>query len=281
MKKDVFMCRRENGSKRSGMRWAGLKPAVVFAAFLCVLPAVGAEQKLDLYLLIGQSNMAGRGTVEDRDLKPHPRVLALNQNNEWVPAVDPIHFDKKQAGVGPGRSFGIAMAGHDPDAVIGLIPCAVGGTSIRKWSPGAADTKTKTHPYDDMLARLRIAMKSGTVKGVLWHQGEADGKMGEAGTYAAALTELIERVRAECGDRDLPFVVGQLGQFDGKPWNEGRKAVDAAQRRVAESVPHCAFASAQGLVDRGDLTHFDAKSARLLGERFAQRMIVLQERRKR
>jgi hypothetical protein len=108
----------------------------------------GSEMRMDLCLLIGQSNMAGRGTVEPEDLKVHPPVLTLNKDNEWVPAVDPIHFDKKQAGVGPGRSFGIAMAERDPTVRIGLIPCAVGGTSIRKWRPGAEDLKTHTHPYD-------------------------------------------------------------------------------------------------------------------------------------
>lgn len=238
------------------------------------------QQPMDLYLLIGQSNMAGRGTVEDQDRKPHPQVFTLNKDNVWVPAIDPIHFDKSAAGVGPGKTFGIVMAEHSPSARIGLIPCAVGGTSIRKWVPGAEDEKTKTHPYDDMLARLRIAMKSGTVKGIIWHQGEADGKMGENGTYEAALTELVARVRTECGRADIPFVIGQLGQFERRPWSEGRAKVDEAQRRVAAKIPMVSFASSEGLVDRGDLTHFDAASARLLGKRFAEKMIELQKQEK-
>jgi hypothetical protein len=268
-------------SRHTGMRRPCLKPAVALLISLCVWPAFGAEKMMDLYLLIGQSNMAGRGAVEDQDRKPHPQVFALNKNKEWVPAVDPIHFDKKLAGVGPGRTFGIVMAEHAPKASIGLIPCAVGGTSIRKWVPGGEDTKTETHPYDDMLARLRVAMKRGTVKGIIWHQGEADAKMGERGTYDDALAELIGRVRAECGDPDIPFVIGQLGQFEGKPWSDGRKKVDAAQQQVAKTVPHCAFVSSKGLVDRGDQTHFSAPSARVLGERFAQEMIRLQEKKKR
>jgi hypothetical protein len=231
---------------------------------------------MDLYLLIGQSNMAGRGAVESQDQQKVPHVFMLNKENQWVPAVDPIHFDKKQAGVGPGRTFGIMMAKQDPSVKIGLIPCAVGGTSIRKWVPGAEDAKTETHPYDDMLVRLRAAMQSGTVKGILWHQGEADGKMGERGTYEAALIELIERVRTECGNPEIPFVIGQLGRFKERPWSAGRSKVDAAQRNVAQTVPHCAFASSEGLEDRGDLTHFSAAAARELGKRFAEKMVELQ-----
>lgn len=241
--------------------------------------ALGEPPKsMDLYLLIGQSNMAGRGAVEPEDQKEPSRVFTLNKANEWVPAVDPIHFDKSSAGVGLGRTFGIRMAEGNPSAMIGLIPCAVGGTSIRKWKPGAEDTKTDTHPYDDMLARLKIAMKSGQVKGILWHQGESDGKMGENGTYAAALMELIERVRAECGSQDIPFVIGQLGQFPDRPWKESRSKVDAAQKQVAQAVASCAFVSSDGLSDRGDLTHFSAAAARELGKRYAQKMIELQEK---
>lgn len=249
----------------------------LFALF-AVLSSLAAQQPkaLELYLLIGQSNMAGRGQVEDQDLKEHSRVWTLDKQNQWVLAVDPIHFDKKQAGVGPGRTFGIRMAEHTRSANIGLIPCAVGGTSIRKWQPGSEDKKTQTHPYDDMLARLRIAKQSGTIKGVLWHQGEADAKMGERGTYEPALVELIELVRAECGDQMVPFVIGQLGQFEGKPWSAGRVKVDQAHQTVVEKLRCIGFVTSDGLMDRGDLVHFNAASARLLGERFAIQMIELQ-----
>lgn len=245
---------------------------------ICACASLAAQSKqLDLYLLIGQSNMAGRGAVETQDLKKHSRVWTLDKENQWVPAQDPIHFDKKMAGVGPGRSFGIEMAEHSRAAKIGLIPCAVGGTSIRLWKPGGFDKKTEVHPYDDMLARLKVAMQSGTVKGVLWHQGEADGKMGERGQYEPALIELIDRVRTECGNTELPFVIGQLGQFEGRPWSEGRKKVDAAQQAVAEKLSNVGFVSSEGLKDKGDQTHFSAEAARELGKRFATKMIELQK----
>lgn len=252
----------------------------ILSAFvlICGCASLVAQSKqLDLYLLIGQSNMSGRGTVEPQDLKEHSRVWTLNKENQWVPAQSPIHFDKKMAGVGPGRSFGIAMAEHSGTAKVGLIPCAVGGTSIRIWQPGGFDKKTEVHPYDDMLKRVKVAMQSGTVKGVIWHQGEADGKMGERGRYEPALIELIERVRTECDDPDLPFVIGQLGQFEGRPWSEGRKKVDAAQRAVSEKTPNVGFVSSDGLKDKGDQTHFSAEAARELGNRFAEKTIELQK----
>ena len=46
---------------------------------------------MKIFLLIGQSNMAGRGVVEAQDKVPHPRVFMLNQELAWVPAIDPMH----------------------------------------------------------------------------------------------------------------------------------------------------------------------------------------------
>src|SRR4051794_37353264 len=75
----------------------------------------------DVVLLVGQSNMAGRGVVTAEDRVPVPQVWMLDRAGAWVPAVDPMHFDKPSAGVGPGRTFGIELARnthHD----VGLVP---------------------------------------------------------------------------------------------------------------------------------------------------------------
>src|SRR4051812_12518804 len=108
---------------------------------------------LDLYLLVGQSNMAGRGAVEPMDKAPHGRVSFLDRLDAWQPAVDPMHHDKPAlVGVGPGKTFGEVMAEASPGAHIGLVPCAVGGSSISCWEPGAAHAETRAHPFDDMLS---------------------------------------------------------------------------------------------------------------------------------
>ena len=91
---------------------------------------------MHLFLLVGQSNMAGRGKVEPQDTVPIPRVLMLDRQRTWVPAVDPMHFDKPVAGVGLGRSFAARIADAHADVTIGLIPAAVGGSPIDAWQPG-------------------------------------------------------------------------------------------------------------------------------------------------
>ncbi|MBX7207890.1 MAG: sialate O-acetylesterase [Verrucomicrobiaceae bacterium] len=233
-------------------------------------PKLPAKENFHLFLLLGQSNMAGRGTVEEQDKTPHPRVLMLSKSGEWVPAIDPMHFDKPTAGVGLGKTFGTLIAEANPGVTIGLIPCAVGGSPIDAWKPGEFYPPTKSHPWDDAMKRAALALPSGTLKGILWHQGEADSTDALAPTYEAKLHDLIARLRKELSAPDVPFIAGQLGVFSDAPWNEPKKTVDAAHRALSSKVPHTAFVSAEGLHHRGDKVHFDSPSYRELGRRYTE-----------
>ena len=230
---------------------------------------------MQLFLLAGQSNMAGRGRVEAQDRVVHDRVLMLDRQLTWVPATDPVHFDKSVAGVGPGRSFGIAVADANTTAIIGLVPTAVGGSPITSWEPGALDSATRTHPYDDAIIRARAAMRGGTLKAILWHQGESDSHDPASSLYEGRLRALIERFRADLGAPDLPFIIGQLGCFSNGPWSPDKERVDAAQRSIAARMHNVAFVSSESLTDRGDTIHFDASSARELGRRYAAAYLAM------
>lgn len=243
-----------------------------FASFLAAAePAkLPPKENFHLFLLVGQSNMAGRGTVEEQDKTPHPRVLMLSKSGEWVPAVDPMHFDKPAAGVGLGKTFGTLLADANPGVTIGLIPCAVGGSPIDAWKPGEFYAPTKSHPWDDAMQRATIALKAGVLKGILWHQGEADSTDALAPTYEAKLHDLIARFRKELAAPDVPFIAGQLGVFADAPWNDAKKTIDAVHRALPSKVPHTAFVSAEGLNHCGDKVHFDSPAYRELGRRYAE-----------
>ncbi len=245
--------------------------------------AVGQESPLPeknrfhLYLLAGQSNMAGRGTVEDADKRPHARVLVLDQNGQWKPAVEPLHWDKPTAGVGPGLAFGREIVRSNPKVVIGLIPCAVGGSPIDAWQPGVYFPATRSHPWDDAIRRTRLAMEKGSLKGILWHQGESDCKPELAPFYEKKLHELIQRFRSELKAPGVPFIVGQMGKFPDHPWKPESEPVDEAHRTLPKKVANTAYVGAEGLNHRGDHLHFDSASARELGRRYAETMIKLTE----
>lgn len=233
-----------------------------------------ADPKLAIYLLIGQSNMAGRGvvTAEFSDIS-NPNVFVWSNNHTWEIARHPLHYDKpSMAGVGPGLAFGIAMQAANPEWKIGLVPCAVGGTSIDAWQPSALDKATNTHPYDDAVLRIREAMKYGVVKGIIWHQGEANSGEQNIAAYLTKLNELVTRIRNVVGNGELPVVIGELGRFKERYQVFNLMLVDAPK-----VISNLAVATSEELVDKGDSTHFDSPSATSLGQRFAEKMIELQQ----
>ena len=247
---------------------------------LCLLGLAEAQDQtplpdphFHLYLLIGQSNMAGRGVVDEESTRIDPRVSMLAKDLTWQPAKDPLHFDKPAAGVGPGLAFGKQLAQAEPQVRIGLIPCAVGGTSITVWVPGATDKATATHPYDDMLRRVREATKAGVLTGIIWHQGESDVHAHVA--YAQSLTALIARLRQDLAAGEIPFVAGELSNFK-DPADPDTAAFNAALHELAQTVPHVGWVSAAGLEHKGDFLHYNAASARTLGQRYAAKMLDLQ-----
>jgi len=235
------------------------------------------DKNIHIYILMGQSNMAGRGKItEEYKSQQHDRVIMLNKENEWVQAKHPLHFDKpKAAGVGLGLTFGTSMAEAESGVTIGLVPCAVGGTSIRKWVPGGYDSVTVTRPYDDALLRIKEAMKKGTIKGVLWHQGEGDSGAKSSQTYVNKLAELIERVRKEVGNPKLPFVVGQLATY-----RSNYQYINNELPKLPVKVPYTTIVSSEGLWHKGDGTHFDSPSLSEYGRRYADGMLQLQNKKR-
>ncbi|HVU25396.1 MAG TPA: sialate O-acetylesterase [Opitutus sp.] len=218
-----------------------------------------APKEMKLFLLIGQSNMAGRGPIGPEDTVPHPRVFVQTKELTWAPAVDPLHYDKPALiGVGLGSTFGRVIADENPGAVIGLIPAAFGGTSLDQWKPGG-------QLYTDAVARAKEAMKSGKLAGILWHQGENDATDHTAGTYVARFATMIAQLRHDLGAEDVPVVVGELGRFFA---NNGD--INAVLAEVPQHVPHCALVSSEGLTDKGDQIHFSTPAYHELGRRYAR-----------
>ncbi len=219
---------------------------------------------LQLFLLIGQSNMAGRGKVEPQDQVIDPRIFMFTKEQQWVPAKDPLHFDKpKMVGVGPGMGFARQLLAGNSKLTVGLIPCAVGGTSLDQWQAGGK-------LYANAVARAREAMKQGQLAGILWHQGEADSSPEKVATYGKRFAAMITQLRQDLHAENVPVVMGELGRF-----RTASREFNAALPEISKQVPLCAFVSAESLTDKGDKLHFDAKSQRIFGQRYAAAFLKL------
>lgn len=252
----------------------------VFSILPILLSLSGSAEELPekenfhLFLLAGQSNMAGRAELEDSATKPIPGVHAMNQELKWQPATDPLHWDKAIAAGGMGRPFAESILENTENIGIGLIPAAFGGTSVRAWAP---DAKAKgTNLYNTALERAETAMKDGTLKAILWHQGEADSNEKGIKFHEKRMIELIGNFRKDLGIPDLPFVIGQLADSPDEKKDALRKALDDENRKVAEKLKNVVFVSSEELTTK-DGTHFNAPSIRTFGERYAAAYIELTE----
>lgn len=239
---------------------------VISALAILSAAAEDPKPKADhhVYLLIGQSNMAGRAKMEEADTQATPRTFLLNNEDQWEPASNPLNRHstiRKGLGMqklGPGSSFGAAMAKADDDVTIGLIVNARGGSKIGQWKKG-------TRFYQEALRRAKATQETGSLKGIVWHQGESDA--GAPGTYLDDLAQLIADLREDLGVEGLPFVAGQVHNVP---------EINAQIARLPEKVDATGFISSEGLKTT-DRWHFDALSVRLMGERYAEVMIKLQK----
>lgn len=222
-----------------------------------------APAQMKLYLLIGQSNMSGRGKVEPQDQVENPHIFMLTKDLQWVPAKDPLHFDKPgAAGVGLGSQFAREVLKASPNITIGLIPCAVGGTSLDQWKAGGA-------LYNTAIARTKEAMKQGQLAGILWHQGESDsGNPANVATYAERLSVMIGQLRKDLAADKVPVVLGEL--IHGYKTND---SVNVELTTAAKKIPLCCLVSSEGLGNKA--LHFNAADLRQFGQRYAVEYLKL------
>lgn len=240
-------------------------PAPATADAVQAAPTEKAPDDLQLFLLIGQSNMAGRGKVEAQDEATDAGLWMMNEAKQWTLARDPIHFDKSSAGVGPGYQFARTLKEKEPNANIGLIPAAMGGSSMDEWKVGGK-------LYNNAVERAREAMKNGKLRGILWHQGESDSKPKKIASYPQRFAAMIAQLRVDLDAPNVPVVIGELVYSRDKS-AEFNQTIPA----IAAAVPHCGWVSAQGLTDRGDKLHFSSEGARALGARYAAKFLELEK----
>jgi len=236
---------------------------------LAALRSYGQGPDMDLYLLIGQSNMAGRAEITDELTDPLNRVFLFTNDPSvpWKPAANPLNIystirkDSSMQKLGPGYTFARRMALENEPRPVGLIVNARGGSGIREWLPG-------TDYYSEAVRRARLAMEYGVLKGIVWLQGESD--LNRLDQYPSDLLLLIRSLRRDLEAEEIPFVACELAED--KP---GREDFNVMLNGLAEKIPYYSVAKTADLSTM-DSTHFDTSSQVLIGERMAVQMIQIQ-----
>lgn len=249
-------------------------------ADLSKLPA--GTESLDLFLLIGQSNMKGRGLVPPNQ-KTDPRIAMMHMKDDsWYLARHPIHLvgdaktflGKGNEGVGPGLDFATTVLAKNPQTAIGLIPCAVGGTSLDQWKKGSP-------LYQDAIRRAKLAIQStgkvnARLRAALWLQGESDINPKLNATYEARLVQFIDDLRADLQQPNLPFIACTIGEMVKPQALKNTKAINQQLLALPEKRPLCACVDARDVTSHiGDQLHFDTAAQQKIGKRFAEKYLEL------
>lgn len=238
---------------------------------------IPAKENFWIFIMAGQSNMAGRGLVGPQDTIPNKQILTINSSNEWILAKEPLHFyQPKLTGLDCGLGFGRELLNKLNDSIyIGLIPCAIGGSSVSQWLNDSVHNNIKL--YSNFIKKSEFAQKYGTIKAIIWHQGESDATQEDIINYKTELVKLIQNFRSSVGNDSLPFIMGELGLYakDGE-YAACRDTINTILKEIANNDPY------SQLVHTGDLEykendpgHFNAEALRILGERYADKYLML------
>ncbi len=217
-----------------------------------------------IFILMGASNMAGSGMpVLHEYMKPDPNILILGNDLKWNLAKVSIG-----GGMGLGQVFAKHYAELHPGVTVGLVQCAKTNMSLKEIAKGSVDSDVASN-YDVAMARMKEAMKTGTLKGILWHQGEVN--IGDP-KYVDTLKALVKDLRNDLKQPDLPIIVGELGRFSSlvTKFNEQIETAKTA-------IPYCAVVSSEGLMDLGDKTNFSGCSVEVLGSRYLMEYLNLKK----
>ena len=217
---------------------------------------------MDSFLMIGQSNMAGRGFPDEVPPIKSDHLFML-RNGRWQPLCEPVNYDRPFSGIGPAPEFA-RLYQESTGRDTGLIPCADGGTSLCDWKPGGL-------LYDHAVFQAKLAMRTSELKGILWHQGETDSDEEEsAQRYFERLSVFFDRLLSDLGLTGLPVLIGEIGYYLGSYPLGGDyfQIVNTAIRSFCDSHDRFGLVSAEGLEPNPDGLHFSAASQRIFGKRY-------------
>lgn len=225
-----------------------------------------------VFLLLGQSNMAGYPKAQDADKVENERIKVLGyddcaatgrKQDQWATAVPPLH-ECWNGAIGPGDYFSKTIIDKLPSGdTIGLVPCAISGEKIETF---LKDGGTK---YDWIVQRAKLAQQAGgVIEGILFHQGESNN--GDP-SWPGKVNTLVTDLRTDLGLGDVPFLAGELA-YDG-----GCAGHNTLVNMLPSVVSNAYVVSANGLMlDPADTQwhlHFGHDSQVMFGMRYAETMI--------
>lgn len=290
---------------------------VALFSLITALPVSQVFAEVDpnfhIYLLFGQSNMAGPCNNDNaiaaardpqpedcdttdrvkvlawgdcnRASKPCPSLMNKRTYDKWYTAFPPYH--NCHEGIGPADYFGkMLLDSIREDISIGFVPCALSGQKIEVYmkgrnapidghtQPTMGGSKLEKGAYEWMVKRAKIAQQTGVIKGILLHQGESNS--GEKDAWVEKVVGIVADLKKDLGLGDIPIIAGELIQDPAA--DQGAKQLNPYVNKLPSQIKNCAVASSKDFVVRpGDTykLHFACNGVREFGRRYAREFLKL------
>ena len=266
---------------------------IALITFLVMSPKLfSQDSNFYIYLCFGQSNMEGQGDVETQDTIVDARFRVMQsydcdeQNWEkgtWRTAVPPLcHCNAK---ISPPDYFGRTMVANLPDSIkVGVIVVAVGGCDIRLFDKELYSDYDSTYtdewftkkitayngnPYAHLINLAKLAQNDGVIKGILLHQGETNnGDTLWPGYVKTIYNDMLDDLSLSA--EKVPLLAGELLQV-------GSNCCDSMNfiiQTLPSVIPTAHVISSKDCPGQ-DYAHFNSEGYRILGKRYAVKMLTL------
>ncbi len=254
---------------------------------------VDVKMNTQIYLCIGQSNMEGQGAIEEQDktcskqLKMMPTAEGYTSPErklgEWYDCIPPL--SGPNSGLSPADYFGRTMVENLPaDVSVGLITVAIGGCDIRIFDKDIYSKYLTTYnedwfknkvagygnnPYKRLIDMAKIAQERGTISGIILHQGETNTGDEQWCNYVKKIyNDILTDLSLEA--QDVPLIAGEVVP---KSANGVCASMNTIINKLPEVIPTASVVPSEGCAVKEDRVHFDTEGIRILGKRYAEKMM--------
>lgn len=188
------------------------------------------EKEYDVFLFLGQSNMAGRGITSQQWPETAP-TLTPGAGNEYRAVSDPecLHAVKEPFGEAENNPEGIYEPGMKTGSMVTAfinayyaktgvpvigVSASKGGSAIGEWQGNSdylSDALVRFDRTENYLKEQKIAVRH---RYMLWCQGETDGDLGTSPTdYKTGFKNMFARLKGK--GIETCFLI-TIGEYNGE-----------------------------------------------------------------
>jgi hypothetical protein len=266
---------------------------LLLVSLLPVRTLFAQDKNFYIFICFGQSNMEGNARIQPQDTTVDPRFQVMEAvdcpnlgrvKGRWYTAAPPLC--RCHTGLTPADYFGRTLIANLPEKIrVGVINVSVGGCKIElfdkdnyqayvstapKWMLGMIN-EYDGNPYARLVEMAKLAQKDGVIKGMLLHQGESNtGDTLWSLKVKLVYDNLIKDLHLN--PKKVPLLAGEVVNADQGGACASMNPIIAT---LPKTIPNSYVISSAGCKDIPDNLHFTAEGYRILGKRYASKMLSI------